>query len=203
MEENKLEENLMALLKQIPKIDTGNRFILGIDGLSRSGKTTLSNMLCKNLKEELKTPIYLFHIDEHIVEREKRYNTGHEEWYEYYYIQWDIDWLSQNFFTNLRFSNQFSLPFYDNESDRHSLQNIILPNDCIIIIEGVFLQRKEWRNYYDFLVYLDCQRDSRFLRESDRTQNDIKKLENRYWKAEEFYVKSVVPMKNADLVLKG
>lgn len=203
MEENKLERNLMALLKQIPKNDTGNRFILGIDGLSRSGKTTLANMLCKYLKEESRNPIYLFHIDDHIVEREKRYNTDHEEWYEYYYIQWDIDELCRNFFANLRFSNQFILPYYDNESDTHSVQKIILPNDCIIVIEGVFLQRKKWRNFFDYLVYLDCQRNTRFLRESNETQNDIKKLENRYWKAEEFYVKTVVPTKNADLVLKG
>ncbi len=47
-------------------------------------------------------PFHIFHIDDHIVERNKRYNTGFEEWYEYYYLQWDIEWLRQKFFQKLQ-----------------------------------------------------------------------------------------------------
>jgi uridine kinase len=191
----------MALLKVIPDNATG-RFILGVDGLSRSGKTTLVKKLCQKLKEN-NIPFHVFHIDNHIVERNQRYNTEHEEWFEYYNLQWDIDWLSNNFFNKLRHSTQFRLPFYDNESDAHIIHTIKLPNACVIVIEGVFLQRKEWRSFYDYLVYLDCPRDKRFLRESDNTQKYITKFINRYWKAEEFYLKTEVPEKNADLVLKG
>ena len=74
-----------------------NRFILGIDGLSRSGKTTFVANLKENMKQE-GIPFHIFHIDDHIVERNKRYHTGYEEWYEYYYLQWDIEWLRQKFF---------------------------------------------------------------------------------------------------------
>ena len=39
-----------------------NRFILGIDGLSRSGKTTFVANLKENMKQE-SIPFHIFHID--------------------------------------------------------------------------------------------------------------------------------------------
>ncbi|ENQ3108601.1 uridine kinase [Bacillus sp. 491mf] len=195
-------ENERTLLKIIGNASVGNRFILGVDGLSRSGKTTIVEKLSQNMKEK-KIPFHVFHIDDYIAEREKRYNTGNEEWYEYYKLQWDTDWLSRNFFGNLKSTNHLILPIYDNESDTHSRQEVQLTNASVIIVEGVFLQRKEWRNFYDYVVYLDCPRSKRFLRESEDTQKNIAKFENRYWKAEEFYVNTEAPDKHADLVLKG
>ena len=56
-----------------------NRLILGIDGLSRSGKTTFVDELNNRLIQEKKT-VCIFHIDDHIVERKHRYNTGFESW---------------------------------------------------------------------------------------------------------------------------
>ncbi|MDC2864154.1 kinase [Bacillus sp. BP-3] len=195
-------ENERILLEIIENASVGNRFILGIDGLSRSGKTTIVEKISQNVKEK-KIPFHVFHIDDYIVRREKRYNTGNEEWYEYYNLQWDTDWLSRNFLGNLKSANYLNLPVYDDESDTHSWQEVQLSNVSVIIVEGVFLQRKEWRSFYDYVVYLDCPRNKRFLREREDTQKNIAKFENRYWKAEEFYVNTEAPDKNADLVLKG
>ena len=47
-------------------------------------------------------PFQIFHIDDHIVERNKRYHTGYEEWYEYYYLQWDIAYLQKKFFKSYK-----------------------------------------------------------------------------------------------------
>ncbi|MEK4485696.1 kinase [Psychrobacillus sp. FSL H8-0484] len=192
----------MILLKRIQEIETGNRFILGVDGLSRSGKTILGNKLSAHLKE-MNIPFHIFHIDDHIVERKKRYDTGFEQWYEYYNLQWDIDWLSQNFFDKIKKSSPIRIPFYDKESDTQSIRNIQLPNACVIIIEGVFLQRKEWRNFFDYIVFLDCPRDDRFLRESKEAQRGMEKLNQRYWKAEEYYLETEIPIQKANLVLNG
>ncbi|WP_099157432.1 kinase [Virgibacillus ndiopensis] len=197
-----MKDNLEALIRVIPTIEEGRRFILGVDGLSRSGKTTIVNKLKKILRDENNT-VYVFHIDDHIVERKKRYHTEHEEWFEYYYLQWDINWLRDNFFTKLRYSNDLNLPFYDGDSDVCTMVNVKPPDSSIIIIEGVFLQRQEWRDFYDYVVYLDSPRDKRFQRESNHTQKAIEKFKNRYWKAEEFYIQSESPKKNADLVLNG
>lgn len=199
---NTLKDHFITLLQLISNLEIDGRFILGVDGLSRSGKTTLVKKLSEAVKEK-NLPFYVFHIDDHIVERKKRYNTGHEEWYEYYHLQWDINWLRDHFFDKLKFSNDLILPFYDDESDTQSIKNVKLPNTCVIVIEGVFLQRKEWRSFYDYVVYLDCPRNKRFLRESKHTQQNISKFQNRYWKAEELYVNTEFPTKIADLVLQG
>ncbi|MFC6040570.1 kinase [Paenisporosarcina macmurdoensis] len=196
-----MEKHIEALLNFISSNDINDWFILGLDGLSRSGKTTLSQKLCKILKEK-NIPYQIIHIDDHIVEREKRYHTGHEEWVEYYYLQWDVEWLTNNLFGNLKISGELNLPFYDVESDTAMLKTIQLPVHGVIVIEGVFLQRKEWRRFFDRVVYLDCPRSKRFVRESEEAQENLSKFTNRYWKAEDFYLSTVSPKEQADLVIK-
>ncbi|HHT7191204.1 TPA: kinase [Bacillus cereus] len=178
-----------------------NRFILGIDGLSRSGKTTFVKNLKENMKQE-GIPFHVFHMDDHIVERNKRYHTGYEEWYEYYYLQWDIEWLRQKFFQKLQNETKLKLPFYNNQTDSCEMKKVQIPIVGVIVIEGVFLQRKEWRDFFHYMVYLDCSRETRFLRESEETQKNLSKFENRYWKAEDYYLEVELPRDWADLVIQ-
>ncbi|PKJ52755.1 kinase [Bacillus sp. SN10] len=185
----------------IMKTHRENRFILGIDGLSRSGKTTFVANLKENMKQE-SIPFHIFHIDDHIVERNKRYDTGFEEWYEYYYLQWDIEWLRQKFFRKLQNETKLNLPFYHDETDSCEIKKIQIPIVGVIVIEGVFLQRKEWRDFFHYMVYLDSPRETRFLRESKGTQKNLSKFENRYWKAENYYLETELPKDRADLVIK-
>lgn len=113
-------------LINIMKKHKENRFILGIDGLSRSGKTTFVTNLKENMKQE-SIPFHIFHIDDHIVERNKRYHTGYEEWYEYYYLQWDIESLRQKFFQKLQNETKLKLPFYNNETDSSEMKKYRYP----------------------------------------------------------------------------
>ncbi|EJQ95667.1 hypothetical protein IGW_01897 [Bacillus cereus ISP3191] len=188
-------------LINIMKKHKENRFILGIDGLSRSGKTTFVTNLKENMKRE-SIPFHIFHIDDYIVERNKRYDTGYEEWYEYYYLQWDIEWLRQKFFRKLQNETKLNLSFYNDETDLCEMKKVQIPIVGVIVIEGVFLQRKEWRDFFHYMVYLDCPRETRFLRESEETQKNLSKFENRYWKAEDYYLEMESPKDRADLVIK-
>ncbi|EMY5506035.1 kinase [Bacillus sp. FSL L8-0642] len=178
-----------------------NRFILGIDGLSRSGKTTFATNLKENMKQE-SIPFHIFHIDDHIVERNRRYHTNHEEWHEYYHLQWDIEWLRQEFFQKLQHETKLKLPFYHEETDICEMKKVQIPIVGVIVIEGVFLQRKEWRDFFHYMVYLDCARETRFLRESVATQKNLSKFENRYWKAEDYYLETESPKDRADVVIQ-
>ena len=47
-------------------------------------------------------------------------------------------------------------------------EKVQIPIVGVIVIEGVFLQRKEWRDFFHYMVYLDCPRETRFLRESPK-----------------------------------
>ncbi len=183
-------------------IDAEARFVLGIDGLSRSGKSTMVSEIEGWLKGK-GISHYVFHIDDHIVERKARYNTGHEEWFEYYHLQWDRERLKEEFFLKLKEDCvDVWLPFYDGELDAVTERQVQLPDKGLIIVEGVFLQRKEWREAFDGMLFLDCPRERRLLRESEETQLKVEKFRNRYWKAEEYYLNTVEPMKRADWVIR-
>ncbi|MDX8343553.1 kinase [Rossellomorea sp. YZS02] len=190
------------LLREIGGLFGEGRFVLGIDGLSRSGKTTFVDELSRYLNKESRQ-YYIFHLDDLIVERNRRYDTGFAEWYEYFHLQWDVEWLSEHFFRRLRGNEQLTLPIYQNHSDAHENRTIQLPKEGLIIIEGVFLQRKEWKGFFDRVVYLDCPRATRFERESFETKQNVLKFENRYWKAEEYYENRYKPAETADIVINS
>lgn len=193
--------DVMQLIKsKFETVKQGERLIVAIDGLSRSGKTTLIKKL-GNLLKNMDRSYYILHIDDFITERSKRYNTGNDEWYEYYTLQWDVHWLEKHLFNKLPGSTILSLPFYDSETDRQVLKEVAIGNASVIIVEGVFLLREQWRNAFNYAVYLDCPRDVRFSRESSPTQKNLQKFEQRYWKAEDFYLATESPMDKADLII--
>lgn len=176
------------------------RFVLGLDGLSRSGKSTLAKIISKLLNQN-KKKVIIFHIDDHIVESKLRYDTDFEEWYEYYNLQWDVEFLRENLFAKLREEKEVTLPYYKSELDKSDTRTMSIPQECLIIIEGVFLQREQWRNFFDLLVYLDCPREKRYERESLETRRKTDKFKFRYWKAEEYYLDKVNPVSVADIVI--
>jgi uridine kinase len=191
-------EILMTKISSAVRLN--KRIILGIDGLSRSGKTTFVKKFASMLSEK-EINYLVLHLDDHIVGKSERYNTGQEEWREYFYLQWDVESLNNSLFDNLTQSNELVLPFYDNERDRHDFKEIKLTGNQVFIVEGIFLQREEWRPYFDFTVFIDCPRDIRFARESYQTQQNIEKFRNRYWKAEDYYMENLRPVEKADLVI--
>ncbi|WP_078380731.1 kinase [Sutcliffiella halmapala] len=197
-----MEDKILNIAKLIPKLEQGQRIVLGLDGLSRSGKTTLTKKVEKYLQEK-NISFHLLHIDDYIVERKRRYNTGYEEWYEYYNLQWDVKYLKDNLFVNLKNSNEIQLLTYDYGSDTQRLEITKIPDTCVIIIEGVFLQRKEWRNFYDIIIFLESSRQKRFNRESEAIQSNIEKFQNRYWKAEDYYMEVETPLTQANLVIQN
>src|SRR5690606_36107159 len=135
-------------------------YIVAIDGLSGAGKTTL----VKQLKRILEN-VVVIHIDDHIVEKSKRYNTGHEQWFEYYQLQWDTKFLKEQLFLKIRQNvPSLKLPLYQKEEDTHLDQTINLSDCSIVIIEGIFLLRDEWKSFYDYIVFLDGPKDIRYER---------------------------------------
>ena len=197
-----MKEKMEQVLMEMPKVEQGQKIVLAIDGLSRSGKTTFARMIEQHLKEE-NCSVCTVHIDDYIVERTRRYHTGNEQWYEYYQLQWDREVLREKLFKRVRKASELHLLAYDDATDTLVPRKIEIPDTCLIIIEGVFLQRKEWRSYYDYIIYLDCSREERFNRERIDTRNDIEKFEKRYWKAEDYYLQVCSPAQQADLVIQN
>lgn len=180
--------------------------LVGIDGLGGAGKTCFIKELGQEL-ESLNCEMSMFHLDDHIVEKNKRYQTGHEEWYEYYYLQWDIEGLIKNLLDPLHNHDHVVLPFYQKSADVIFARQVDVLQNSIVLIEGIFLQRKEWKSYFDFVVFLNCPfelRRERVLRR-DAYLGDysarLKKYRERYWLGEQHYMKTVKPLTAADLII--
>ena len=76
-------------------------FLVGIDGLGGSGKSTFVKSLEQELTTTTTCQVITAHLDDYIVERYKRYETGREEWIEYYALQWDVERLTNDLFKPL------------------------------------------------------------------------------------------------------
>lgn len=203
---NELVEELFTNFQE--RTEKSRPYVVGIDGLSGAGKTTLVNKLQSELKKQC--DVVVIHIDDHIVERNKRYDTGYEEWYEYYYLQWGVNMLVDKLFKEIhRNSSKLTLPYYDKSMDKTDNKTLSIPSDSMIIVEGVFLQRKEWKSYYDFTVFIDCPREVRHERVLQRDryigneQAILDKYKRRYWLGEEHYLKTVNPLKIANRIFKS
>lgn len=199
-------QKVIAAIKQLQKMD--RPYIIGIDGLSGAGKTTLVEKLQDNLIDE-GFKLEVIHIDDLIEVRAKRYNTGHPEWYEYYILQWDVHQIRENIFKAIhKRSKDIHLKFYEPESDQSYRKSIHLEQCNMVIVEGIFLQRKEWSAFFDYMIYLDCPKNVRYDRVLQRDayigdlNERVSKYERRYWMAEDYYLIEENPLENSDMVLK-
>lgn len=183
----------------------GRPFIVAIDGLSGAGKTTLIDQLRGTSPKEV-----MLHIDDFIVERHRRYETGQSEAMEYYALQWDVDLLVQTLFEPLRQGETtLTLPYYARDRDEIVMRTIEIAPNALVLIEGIFLLRDEWRPYFDYVVYLDCPREVRYERVLNRDtyigdlSERIAKYERRYWPGEVHYLKTVNPKAKANHIVQS
>ena len=176
--------------------------LIGIDGLGGSGKTTYAYKLQRQLEGSM-----IFHLDDFIHKKEVRYNENYEEWYCYYHLQWRYDYLIQKLLLPLKSGLDVNetIEVYNRETDSYTLRKIEIPVGTTVIIEGVFLQRPELRPYFETVIYLEMDKETRLKRISDRdtymgSKEEIAlRYEQRYFPAEEKYIEQCNPLALADV----
>lgn len=198
------------LLNSIKAVCSSKRtVIVGIDGLGGAGKSTVSELLLARLKSDGHNVI-LLHIDDFIHTRAVRYNSDFAQWECYYNLQWRYDYLIREVLAPVRSSGEVvrDIELYDKDTDTYFYEHIDIPEGSIVIIEGIFLQRPEIRDLFDFMIYIDIPEETRLSRVLRRdgyigNEDDIReKYENRYFPAEQHYVSTCSPQLNADFIVK-
>ncbi|MCM3709847.1 hypothetical protein [Sporosarcina luteola] len=102
--------------------------------------------------------------------------------------------------------DNIQLDFYDKFTDTTSTNLVNVTSDSVVLIEGIFLQRQEWKGFYSFVIYLDCPWELRYERVLNRDlyigkyEERLTKYQRRYWLAENHYMENVKPTMIADLV---
>ncbi|MBE6826630.1 MAG: uridine kinase [Ruminococcus sp.] len=195
------------LAAQLSAIDK-TPLIVGIDGLGGAGKSTLSESLAAALAAQGR-PVTLLHIDDFIHQRAVRYRDDVPAWRCYYELQWNYAPLLEliaAFRHDGTYCGEVSL--YNKDKDSYDTQEICIPKDSVLLVEGVFLQRPELSGVFDVVIYLDVPESVRLSRVllrdgyiGDR-EAIMEKYEQRYFPAERHYVESCQPAETADVVMK-
>ncbi|WP_406544671.1 AAA family ATPase [Pseudobutyrivibrio sp.] len=192
------------------KLTDGKTVIVGIDGLGGAGKSSISEEIYEELSGE-NISIEVLHIDDFIHPKNIRYNDNYAEWECYYNLQWRYDYLLENVINPIKKNGKFTglIELYDKDEDRYEKKSVDIKEGSVVLIEGIFLQREELSQVFDYMIYIDVPESERLKRVLKRdgyigTVDDIKeKYENRYFPAERHYVNMYSPSKVADYVVKG
>ncbi|MDE6626767.1 MAG: uridine kinase [Lachnospiraceae bacterium] len=192
-----------SILKNLDK----NITVIGIDGLGGAGKSTISEKICAEL-EDSDVHIILLHIDDFIHVREVRYNLAYPDWQCYYDLQWRYDYFIE-IINKIKSGtdNHIRVELYDKDNDCYAVQCYDVIEKTVVIVEGIFLQRKELQGIFDYMVYIDIPEEIRMKRVLKRDtyigneQQIIDKYENRYFPAERKYVNEYRPNESADYVI--
>lgn len=201
---------ILKIAEQIKKLYNPDRtLIVGIDGLGGAGKSTVSEELHRLLSKE-NYNITLLHIDDFIHPQKIRYNNNYAEWECYYNLQWRYDYLVNEVVNPIKCGTDFKakVELYDKDNDTYFYSETNVPVGSIVIIEGVFLQRQELKDVFDYTIYIDIPEEIRLNRVLERDgyigdKQQIKaKYDNRYFPAERHYIEICSPSQNADYIMK-
>ncbi len=181
--------------------------LIGIDGLGGAGKSTVSAVIAEQLQAE-GVPVTLLHIDDFIHPRAVRYREDVPEWQCYYELQWNYGSL-KSVLDLVKNEGMFSgeVMLYDKEQDCYFPQEITVPENGIMIVEGIFLQRPDLSGWFDEMIYIAVPEETRLQRVLCRDsyigdrQAIADKYERRYFPAERFYVETCCPEQRADFVI--
>ena len=180
--------------------------VIGIDGLGGAGKSTVSDRICEELREKGIHTV-LLHIDDLIHTREIRYRDDIPAWQCYYDRQWRYDYFIDVINRAKRSPESIDVELYDKDNDSYYTRSYAIRRNTVVIVEGIFLQRRELEGVFDYMVYIDIPEAIRLGRVLGRDTyigdkaDIIDKYENRYFPAERRYVKEYHPGKTADIVL--
>ncbi len=196
------------IIKNIRPQLGAHTFLLGVDGMGTAGKTTLAMALEAQLRAQEYT-VTVLHIDDFIHPRALRYTDAFAPWECYYNVQWRYDYLIAQILDPIKRGEALtgSVELYDKPNDSYLLQPISVSVGSILILEGIFLQRPELKDFFDYMVYIHVPEARRLARArvrdgyiGDTAAIDTHYL-NRYFPAERHYLQACRPIETADYVI--
>ncbi len=198
-----------AIFRMIQNMHHSDKTLLVcVDGLGGAGKSTISEKLYSALQSDGYN-VTLLHIDHFIHPRAIRYNDRYAPWECYYYLQWRYEYLLNEVLLPLKSGSSVNknIELYDLEQDSYILESLNIPMGSIVIVEGIFLQRKELDGVFDLKAYVDVPEEIRLERVLKRDgyigdrEAIREKYESRYFPAEHFYITEYAPADKADIVI--
>lgn len=196
--------NLSAIAAEIARMN--GRRIVAIDGVDGAGKTTfadkLAPLVAANGKPVLRASIDGFHNP-----RALRYQKGKDDPLGYFLDSYNYAEFQHFLITPFCAGNEtVHVARFDHHSDCANPTVAFVPNDAVLLIDGIFLHRDELHANWDFSLFLDIPFAETFRRMALRDGFDPDPLaasNRRYHQGQEIYLATCNPKLRATLVLRG
>lgn len=184
-------------------------FIVGLDGVDTSGKTSLadrihSELLARRVNSE-RISIDRFHNPSEIRMRRGRLSPEG-----FFYDSFNYEALIKNVFTPLRQQKgKIIKGIFDYKQNKPVKEQTIEVNASLIILfDGIFLNRDELAQYWDMTIFLDVSFETVMQRALKRDlaylgseENVLNCYNSRYIPGEQIYLNTCRPKEKADIVI--
>jgi uridine kinase len=130
---------------------------VAVDGVDGSGKTTFAALLAGAYSEQ-RRPVEVVHLDDFLNPRAVRYRLGRTSPEGYFSDTYDLAAFSAKVLDPLRPGGNRTIVrrAFDYTSDSPVEDSpVVVPEDAVVIVEGMFLHRDELCERWDVSVFLD------------------------------------------------
>lgn len=179
-------------IKQKILENTNRPLVIGIDGRCASGKTTLANILSKELHANV------FHMDDYFLRVEQRTKERFQE------IGGNVD--------RERFLLEIGNKLHTNQDivyapfDCRIMQvtkPIVVKQTPITIIEGSYCMHHDLQHLYDITIYITIDPSLQLQRIQKRNPDKLQMFIDRWIPLEETYFQAYHLEKQADIIIKA
>ncbi|GAA1928128.1 hypothetical protein GCM10009689_03620 [Brevibacterium antiquum] len=145
---------LHQLLSLLRGVNIGKRVLVAIDGLDGAGKTVLAQELVEVASQDGLRPIASLSIDGFHHPRSIRYANGQGP-DSFYRDSYDYDAFTRSVVTPFRHGLSIAPAVWDVDADTAAPPTEdSLPEDCVLLVDGIFLHRPELRELWDASVWV-------------------------------------------------
>jgi uridine kinase len=195
-----------ALRDEVRRNSPRGRILIAVDGEDGSGKTRFADHLAAVFAED-GTRVLRASIDDFHRSRSERYRRGRTSPEGFYLDSYDYDafrrLLVEPFRTGA--ADGVRLAAFDLAADRPvDAPSVSVPDDALLIVDGIFLNRPELRGIWHWSVWLDAPLDVRYARMAERDGCDADPAADsnrRYREGQELYLKEAAPRTAASVIV--
>lgn len=180
--------------------------LIAVDGVDGSGKTTFAGRLARAIQAAGR-PAVVVHEDDFLAPRTVRYRLGRESPEGYFRDSYDLEALAAHVLDPLRpgGDRRVRRRVFDHRTNAPVDAPVEeVPDDAVVIVEGMFLHRDELVDRWDWSVFLDVPfgETARRMAERDGSHPDPEHpTMRRYVEGQRSYLAACRPRERATVVL--
>lgn len=199
---------LGSVAGSVVALDSSRRLLVAVDGVDGAGKSTFADELAEEVRA-LRRPVIRASADGFHRCAVERYRLGRSSPSGFYRDSYDYDRMRAELLNPCSSGGTglFRDAVFDVDRDVSVEGRLrVAPSDAIVIIDGLFLHRREIRRYWDYSIFLDVDFEVSIPRGASRgssygSPNPAAPSNRRYVEGQRLYFHDAQPTLRASIVI--